>query len=235
MLKEGAMVVLAGRPNAGKSSLFNALLGMERAIVTEIPGTTRDAVEAHALLGGYPFRLVDTAGLRETSDRVESIGIEVATRYLDRADILLFCAESTEALSVEDQRFLDRRSDGQPTLLVRTKLDQGGEWKDGIGVSVQTGEGLGELGEAIVQAAFGGILPGSAREGPLITSRRQSRALEDARAELDAFVEGMGGGLAAEFAATHLRATAIHLEEIVGVIDNEDVLDALFSRFCVGK
>ncbi|HYW14491.1 MAG TPA: tRNA uridine-5-carboxymethylaminomethyl(34) synthesis GTPase MnmE, partial [Longimicrobium sp.] len=94
LLREGALTVLAGRPNSGKSSLFNALLGTERAIVTEIPGTTRDALEASASVDGYPFRLVDTAGLRETEDRVEGIGIEVARRYLAGADLVLFCVEA---------------------------------------------------------------------------------------------------------------------------------------------
>src|SRR5205823_2030012 len=93
-LHEGALLVIAGRPNAGKSSLFNALLGRERAIVTEVPGTTRDAIEAYAVIAGFPFRLVDTAGLRESEDRVEKIGIEVARRYLDAADLILFCRDA---------------------------------------------------------------------------------------------------------------------------------------------
>src|SRR5260221_12676834 len=95
-LREGALLVIAGRPNAGKSSLFNALLGTERAIVTEVPGTTRDAVEAHAVLEGFPFRLVDTAGLRESDDRVERLGIEVSRKYLAAADLVIFCEESRE-------------------------------------------------------------------------------------------------------------------------------------------
>src|SRR2546426_12032334 len=89
----GALVVIAGRPNAGKSSLFNALLGTERAIVTEIPGTTRDAIEAYAVIEGFPFRLVDTAGLRESEERIERMGIEISKRYLDAADLILFCRD----------------------------------------------------------------------------------------------------------------------------------------------
>src|SRR5216117_287378 len=92
-LREGALLVIAGPPNAGKSSLFNALLGRERAIVTEVPGTTRDAIEAHAVIAGFPFRLVDTAGLRDSDERIEQIGIEVARRYVDAADLILFCEE----------------------------------------------------------------------------------------------------------------------------------------------
>src|SRR5438067_2109912 len=95
-LREGALLVIAGRPNAGKSSLFNALLGTERAIVTEVPGTTRDAVEAHAVLEGFPFRLVDTAGLRDSDDRIERLGIEVSRKYLAAADLVLFCEDNRE-------------------------------------------------------------------------------------------------------------------------------------------
>ena len=107
LLREGAMVVLAGRPNTGKSSLFNALIGEERAIVTEVPGTTRDALEVSVSLGGFPFRLVDTAGLRDKGGgRVERLGIEVARRYLRRADVVLFCAEAGRALGAAETRFL---------------------------------------------------------------------------------------------------------------------------------
>ncbi|HEX5869338.1 MAG TPA: tRNA uridine-5-carboxymethylaminomethyl(34) synthesis GTPase MnmE, partial [Longimicrobium sp.] len=123
LLREGALTVLAGRPNSGKSSLFNALLGTERAIVTDIPGTTRDAVEASASIDGYPFRLVDTAGLRETADRVEGIGIEVARRYLSAADLVLFCIESGRAVDDDERAFM---TDVDPTRLVvvRTMSDR---------------------------------------------------------------------------------------------------------------
>src|SRR5438034_482317 len=106
-LREGALLVTAGRPNAGKSSLFNALLGTERAIVTEVPGTTRDAVEAHAVLEGFPFRLVDTAGLRDSDDRIERLGIEVSRKYLAASDLVLFCRDAgCEMRDTESQEFL---------------------------------------------------------------------------------------------------------------------------------
>src|SRR5207247_263333 len=121
-LREGALLVIAGRPNAGKSSLFNALLGTERAIVTELPGTTRDAVEAHAVLEGFPFRLVDTAGLRDSDDRIERLGIEVSRKYLAAADLVLFCRDAgCEMRDTESQEFL--ASCRAPVVEVMTKID----------------------------------------------------------------------------------------------------------------
>src|SRR6266853_3605606 len=134
-LSEGALLVIAGRPNAGKSSLFNALLGTERAIVTEIPGTTRDAIEAHAVLEGFPFRLVDTAGLRDADERIERLGIEVSKKYLAAADLVLFCEESEDASRAP---FLAEVS--APVVVVRTKADV-----TGVGVSAVTGQGMAEL------------------------------------------------------------------------------------------
>jgi tRNA modification GTPase len=123
MLREGALVVLAGRPNSGKSSLFNALIGAERAIVTDIPGTTRDALEAAITVDGYPFRLVDTAGLRTTDDLVEGMGIEVARRYLESAQIVLFCAEADRGPDPEEDEFLEGLEAAR-IVLVRTKADR---------------------------------------------------------------------------------------------------------------
>src|SRR5690606_21453506 len=130
LLREGALAVLAGRPNSGKSSLFNALLGQERAIVTELPGTTRDALEASVALGGFPFRLVDTAGLRETADRVERLGVEVARRYLGAADVVLLCVEAGRP-PADDELGFARAAAPRPVVLVRTKLDLCGDVGDG--------------------------------------------------------------------------------------------------------
>lgn len=120
LLREGALTVLAGRPNSGKSSLFNALRGEERAIVTEVAGTTRDALAAVVALGGFPFRLVDTAGLRQTADRVEELGVEVARRYLAAADLVLLCVEGARPLAADEQAFLEEAG-GPRTVVVGTK------------------------------------------------------------------------------------------------------------------
>lgn len=236
LLREGALTVLAGRPNSGKSSLFNALLGTERAIVTEIPGTTRDALEATVTLDGYPFRLVDTAGLRATADRVEEIGIEVARRYLAAAQIVLFCVEAGREPEDDERAFLAELPP-ERTLLVRTKADREGAAAEGSGdlaVSAHTGAGLPALRDALLARAFGGIL-GEPGEAPLVTRERQARALRGARGEVSLFLEAWDAEVPAEFAATHLRAAAGALEELLGVIGTEDLLDRVFGQFCVGK
>ncbi len=240
MLREGALAVLAGRPNSGKSSLFNALLGTERAIVTEVPGTTRDALEAALILDGYPFRLVDTAGLRETSDRVEAMGIEVARRYLRSAQIVLFCAESGRGLERDERAFL-ASLDPARTLLVRTKSDQKPTGTDGgdarllaVEVSALEGDGLAALREAMLSRAFGGIL-GEPGEAPLVTRERHARALRTARDELLLFGDAAAAGVPMEFAATHLRAAAGALEELIGAVTPDDVLGHVFGEFCIGK
>jgi tRNA modification GTPase len=240
MLREGALVVLAGYPNSGKSSLFNALLGIERSIVTEIPGTTRDAIEASLTLQGFPFRLVDTAGLRQTDDPVEGLGIEFAHRYLRSADSIIYCVDATRALGEGDLRFLE--AENRNVLLVRTKADLEATdrreatsgCRDQLRVSALTGQGLGELAERLVASNFESVRvrPG---EMPLVTRERHARALRDASAELSLFLEATRNETPAEMAATHLRSAAVALEEIIGLLLPDDVLAVVFSQFCVGK
>jgi len=240
LLREGALTVLAGRPNSGKSSLFNALLGVERAIVADIPGTTRDALEASISIDGYPFRLVDTAGLRETTDTVEGMGIEVARRYLAGADLVLFCVETGREMEKEERAFID----GVPSdrlIVVRTKSDAHRSVVDpdpphavAITVSAARGEGIAELRSELLQRAFGGIL-GEPGEAPLVTRERHARALRTAVGEVTAFLDSMEADVPMEFAATHLRAAVASLEDLVGVVSVDDVLDRVFGSFCVGK
>lgn len=250
LLREGALAVLAGRPNAGKSSLFNALVGEERAIVTEEPGTTRDALEAVVQMGGYPFRLVDTAGLRDTDDRVERLGVEVAQRYLGRARLVLFCVEASTGLGREERVFL-QGLDGVPVVIVETKGDlhpegteepaaegagpgPGARIAGRVRVSVTTGEGLEALREVLPRLAFAGLVEGGA-DVPVVTRRRHARALAAARDEALAFVHALEAGTPAELAATHLRAAETALEELVGIVAVDDILDVVFRDFCVGK
>jgi len=224
-LREGALLVIAGRPNAGKSSLFNALLGAERAIVTEIPGTTRDAIEAHAVIEGFPFRLVDTAGLRESEERVERLGIEVSRKYLAAADLVLFCEEEDDPVRAT---FLAQVQ--APVVVVRTKADLSG----GDGVSVITGAGLDALRQRLAEVAFGHLLALGDVE-PVVTRARHRAALERALAELDGFWAARAAGVDAAAAATHLTAAATALDDLIGVVTPDDVLDRVFATFCVGK
>lgn len=246
LLREGAVVVLAGVPNAGKSSLYNALLGEERAIVTDIAGTTRDALEALVQLGGYPFRVVDTAGLRDTSDPVERLGVEVARRRLDAADVVLLCVEAGRALGDAERRFLEERQ-GVPVVLVRTKadLDDGGaegplttapevEVIREMRTSVASGEGLPGLRSLLPQLVYSGLV-GLGSDAPVLTRRRQALALRRALEGVTGFRIAMEDGVPPELASTHLRSAEGGLEELIGVVSNEDVLDVVFREFCIGK
>ena len=236
-LREGALLVIAGPPNAGKSSLFNALLGQERAIVTEVPGTTRDAIEASTVIAGFPFRLVDTAGLRDSDDRVEQIGIEVARRYVDAADLILFCedhaAGSGEQYGRRRDEFLANLS--APVVRVTTKQDLATRPPpDGLPVSVVTGVGLDALRGRLAETAFGRLLALGDVE-PVVTRARHRTALERALGEVEAFSAARERGVDAAATATHLRAAVGALDDLIGVVTPDDVLDRLFASFCVGK
>jgi len=248
MLREGALTVIAGRPNAGKSSLFNALLGLERAIVTEEPGTTRDAIEAMLSVDGYPFRLVDTAGIRPGAARIEQMGIEVARAYLERADLALVCVEADRGPDAEERAFvaeLDRRLGPERVLVVRTRTDEADvisgfvrssadpDESHEAGVAAIEGAGLPALRERMLNAAYAGLRERD--EAPLVTRRRHSRALRVALAAVEDFQAARAEGHPPEIAATHLRDAVQALEELLGVVTTEDVLDALFATFCVGK
>ncbi len=225
-LREGALLVIAGRPNAGKSSLFNALLGTERAIVTEIPGTTRDAIEAHAVIEGFPFRLVDTAGLRDSEERIERMGIAISKRYLETADLVLFCRDSDE----------DQLPDvgDTPVVEVVTKADLPNRPAVHPSVSVVSGTGLAELRRRLAEVAFGRLLALGDVE-PVVTRARHRAALERAVLELDNFWGARESGVDAAAAATHLRAAVGALDDLIGAVTPEDVLDRVFAAFCVGK
>lgn len=239
-LHEGALVVIAGPPNAGKSSLFNALLGRERAIVTAIPGTTRDAIEAHTVIDGFPFRLVDTAGLRDTSEVVESLGIEVARTYLGAADLVLYCEEhgagSGEQHALVREAFLAGLA--TPVVEVRTKADlatgSAVSASSAVPVSSLTGAGLADLRHVLAEEAFGRLIAFGDVE-PIVTRARHRLALERALSELEAFATSRGSGADAAVAATHLRDAVGALDELIGVITPDDVLDRVFASFCVGK
>ena len=237
LVRSGAVVVLAGPPNAGKSALFNALLGRARALVTPVPGTTRDAIEAVIDGREWPLRLVDTAGLRDTDDPLERLGIEVSERWLAGAQVVLACGE--RAADVDATRRRIGAVSAAPIVAVLTKRDlaaEGDEMPAGaVGVSAETGRGLGELVERI-EATIAGALGSPALDAPVVTRARHLAALRRAREELREFAAAReAGALPAPVAAVHLRAAVAALEELIGVVDTEDVLDRVFRSFCVGK
>ena len=239
LIREGAVVVIAGPPNVGKSSLFNALLGRSRAIVTEIPGTTRDALEAVIDSGEWPLRLVDTAGLRETEDRLEQLGIEISERYLADADVVIACAETPETL--EKTLNLVAEASRAPIVPVRTKVDLVSTrdeltWPEStLASSAETGTGLQDLLKAVdelLRKEHGE----AASDLPMLTRTRHRRALSLACSELELFQRAwIEDKLPVTIASVHLRAAVLALEELIGTVEIEDVFDRVFSSFCVGK
>ena len=233
-LREGALVVLAGRPNAGKSSLFNALLGTERALVTEIPGTTRDTIEAASEVQGWPIRLADTAGLRDADEPIERMGIEVSKRYLGAADLVLLCVESGRPVDAGERQILEER----PGLLVRTKVDlvpiPERESEEGLPVSIVTGEGLSRLRIEMAGRLFSGGAT-YADLAPMLTRERHRIALERALGSLTAADPELSGSGDAVLAAHHVRNAVDALDELIGVVHPDEVLGRVFERFCVGK
>lgn len=242
LVREGAIVVIAGRPNVGKSSLFNALVGEMRAIVTDIPGTTRDAIEARVQFDDWPVRIVDTAGLRHTDEIVERLGIEVSERYLVNAHAIVACDDERERLAhtVETVSAMSQA----PVIPVLTKSDRPSEslsTTDGIDVatvvvtSAQTRTGLQTIASRtrdVLNERYGTV-PVSR---PALTRARQRIAVEHARAELAEFQAHWGANdLPASIAAVHIRAAVGSLDELIGAVDVEDVLGRLFSTFCIGK
>jgi tRNA modification GTPase len=243
VLREGVRVVIVGRPNVGKSSLFNALLAANRAIVTPIPGTTRDVLEEVVNLRGYPFRLLDTAGIRASADAVEQEGIGRARRSLESADLVLLVLDGSEPLAAADEEAITAVQ-GKRVQVVLNKADLPArltagelqrccpEWPK-MAVSCKERQGLEHLTVAMVEAVLHGQQ--RPREGPMLTKLRHWEALQHARQSLQRANDGMARRLSGEFIAIDLRDALEWLGEIVGLNYTEDLLDKIFSEFCIGK
>ncbi len=236
VLREGARVALIGRPNAGKSSLLNALAGAERAIVTQFAGTTRDVLEEAVSMDGIPVTLFDTAGIRAADDPVERIGVERARRAAERADLLLLCFDAAAPLSEEDEALLAETA-GRSRLAVCCKGDLPALWEaealspygiEALAVSAETGEGLAALRRAIAAS----IAP--AAESALVTNARHIEALQRAAASVSD-AEKSAGGTEPELVATDLREALAALGQITGREASADLIERIFSKFCVGK
>ncbi len=237
LYRQGLKLVLAGRPNVGKSSLLNALLRAARAIVTPIPGTTRDVIEETLNLRGIPIRAMDTAGLRETEDLVERLGVERTRQSIAEADFVLIVLDATLGETLEEAQL---RADvsGRPHLVVWNKWDLAAGRplpSEGIPVSAATGWNIDALEDAISDAVTGGTAAPSQAEVAVVTHARHRRALEDARTALAQAQATLAASLPADFISVDVRGALTALGEITGETATEDIIGEIFSRFCIGK
>ncbi len=243
MVREGARVVITGKANVGKSSLFNRLLGENRAIVTPHAGTTRDFIEEGASIRGIPVRYVDTAGIRETQDPAEREGIERVWRQAAVADVVVILLDGSCPFTPEDRDIVAANRDRNvvvainkcdlPGVLERDALPRGIAGRELLRISAKTGEGIAALRDA-VHAALGRAA-GESRADAILTNLRHKIALERAFASLRTAEQGLSGGLSPEFAAFDLREALGALGEVTGQAITEEVLDRIFSTFCIGK
>jgi len=240
-LNQGYRLAIVGRANVGKSSLLNALLQKDRAIVTEIPGTTRDTLTEWIEIGGFPILLTDTAGLRESGDPVEMIGQARTRGEIENSDLILFMIDGSTGITDEDREIYNLISD-RPTLVVANKADLG--FSTGLNISVQfpgsevvaisalKGSGLGELEEKIGRALS---LDDFNLDTAILATERQYRSMQAVCETLAEALEEIENGATEEVLAAFLREALDHLGELVGETTTEDILNAIFARFCVGK
>lgn len=244
ILREGLMTAIIGKPNVGKSSLLNALLREERAIVTDIPGTTRDSLEEYANIKGVPLRIIDTAGIRETQDKVEQIGVEKSVSYLQRADLILALFDISRPLSTEDEEIINML-EGKKGIILLTKKDLPkeidvddlkdklhGDFKY-IYISTLNKEGLKDLEDEIVSRVYSGN-SGQA-EGCFVSNLRQAEALKAAKKHLEECLNTIKMDMAEDFIVIDVRSAWEKLGEITGDTVDEDIIDQIFSQFCIGK
>jgi len=245
VLKNGVATAIVGRPNVGKSSLLNALVGYDRAIVTDVAGTTRDTVEEKAIVGGVLLRLIDTAGIRETEDTVERIGVERSRSALEQAQLVLALVDSSRELSGEDMAVLEQASRHEKWVLVWSKNDlnpdtpvpfirfteNSHEPAATVSISSLTGEGLQTLEDAIAS-----LFPsGSAPVGSILTNARQIEAVERALSAIQSAKAAFLGGMTPDVILTDGEAALNALGEVTGRTLRDDLVERIFSRFCVGK
>ena len=241
IIREGLSTVIVGKPNVGKSSLLNALLMESRAIVTDIPGTTRDVIEEYMNIEGVPIKIVDTAGIRETEDVVEKIGVEKSKEKINEADLIVLMLDSSRALDEEDKEIIEYISDKKYIVLLNKSDLEGKITKEDlkllnshyiIEVSAKTGEGIKELKECIKELFFKGEVSST---DLLITNTRHKEALIRAKESLQASISTLKHTLAIDLASIDVRNSWRYLGEITGETLEEDLIDKIFSEFCIGK
>ena len=238
IVHEGLTLAIVGRPNVGKSSLFNRLVERERAIVTATPGTTRDLVSETVAIGGIPVKLVDTAGIRKALDEAESIGIQKSMEALADADLVLVVLDSSQPETAEDAELLGQAA-ARPLIVVRNKIDLGirGQWSvasgQNVGTSAATGEGIGELRIEILRHIGGAS--GAQGEPGFVTNIRHQGLIKDSLAALDAAKNAVAGKIPHEMLLLDLYAALRPLDAITGATTTDDILNLIFSTFCIGK
>ena len=240
ILRDGLSILIFGKPNVGKSSLMNALLGEARTIVSDIPGTTRDTVEESLVLRGLPLRLIDTAGIRQSVDPIEAEGVQRAQAKVSGADLILLVIDGSRELDADDRQAL-AACDSDRTLLVINKMDLGlrslpGEFAKlpAVSVAAREGQGINSLVERL-SGFFTVKGGGEGQETALLSDRRHREALLLARNALERFRISLDEGYPTEFGALELRETLDALGEITGETAPEDILEKIFTRFCIGK
>ena len=244
LIRDGLRVVIAGKPNVGKSSLLNALLGQERAIVTDIPGTTRDVIEEYINLNGIPLKIVDTAGIRETDNLVEQIGVDRARQFVQNADLVLYVLDAAQGMTEEDISML-KELDGQTVLYLLNKSDLGIKeslfdtiikkvGKESVlQISARERTGLEQLEQKITDLFFSGTLEISNQI--MVTNIRHIQVLEESLVHVKHFLDVLRSGLSVEFLVIDLQNAWEKLGKITGETIEDDLLDQIFSKFCLGK
>ena len=238
ILKQGVSAAIVGKPNVGKSSLLNALAGYERCIVTDIPGTTRDTVEETVMLGSTRLRLLDTAGIHETADTVESIGVERSRQAIEKADLVLFVCDGSKELTQADYDIIDLCSEKENAIALINKTDLGSEIDPGdlpflwvVPICAKTGAGLDQLAGA-VDSLFENDTP---CDGSILTNARQYDACRRAYEAMLNALKGLQLGLTPDAVLTDVEEAMEAMGEVTGATVREDITARIFERFCVGK
>ena len=238
ILRQGVAAAIVGRPNVGKSSLLNALAGFERVIVTDIPGTTRDTVEQSVLVGSTRLRLIDTAGIRETGDTVEALGVRRSRQALEQADLVLFVCDGSQPLTPEDREIIDACCDAPHAIALVNKVDLGQVVEPGdlpflnvICTSLPEGRGLDQLAD-VIDLEFQGETP---CDGSILTNSRQYDACRRAYEAMLRALQGLQLGLTPDAVLTDVEEAMEAMGEVTGATVREDITARIFERFCVGK